>query len=92
MYIDDPLKREFYIEMRKMNNGDSRTLSGRIKSMLCERTAIAKKPDEVIANDLEQLRKEGDWKSKQKMCRASMESSRRLFTATVYNLRASPLR
>ena len=60
MYIDEPLKREFYIEMCKMNNWDSRTLSGRIKSMLYERTAIAKKPDEVIANDLEQLREEGE--------------------------------
>ena len=35
-------------------------MSGRIKSMLYERTAIAKKPDEVIANDLEQLREEGE--------------------------------
>lgn len=60
MYIDEPLKRDFYIEMCKMNNWDSRTLSGRIKSMLFERTAIAKKPDEVIANDLEQLREEGE--------------------------------
>ena len=59
-YIDEPLKRDFYIEMCKMNNWDSRTLSGRIKSMLYERTAIAKKPDEVIANDLEQLREEGE--------------------------------
>ena len=60
MYIDDPLKRDFYIEMCKMNNWDSRTLGGRIKSMLYERTAISKKPDETIAHDLEQLREEGE--------------------------------
>ena len=52
MYIDEPLKRDFYIEMCKLNGWSSRTLQGRIKSMLYERTAIARKPDEVIANDL----------------------------------------
>ena len=60
MYIDEPLKRDFYIEMCKLNGWSSRTLQGRIKSMLYERTAIARKPDEVIANDLEQLREEGE--------------------------------
>lgn len=59
MYIDDPCKREFYIEMCKLNGWSSRTLRERIKSMLYERTAIAKKPEKVIANDLAQLREEG---------------------------------
>ena len=43
MYIDDPRKREFYIEMCKLNGWSSRTLRERINSMLYERTAIAKK-------------------------------------------------
>ncbi len=60
MYIDDPLKRDFYIEMCKLNGWSSRTLNSRIKSMLYERTAISKKPEETIANDLRQLREEGE--------------------------------
>ena len=40
MYIDDPLKREFYIEMCKLEKWSSRQLQERIQSMLYERTAI----------------------------------------------------
>lgn len=60
MYIDDPLKRDFYIEMCKLNGWGSRTLNSRIKSMLYERTTISKKPEETIANDLRQLWEEGE--------------------------------
>ena len=60
MYIDDPLKRDFYIEMCKLNGWSSRTLQGRIKSMLYERTAISKKPEETIACELKQLCEEGE--------------------------------
>ena len=60
MFIDDPLKRDFYIEMCKVNGWSSRVLEGRIKSMLYERTVIAKRPEEVIAHDLEQLRETGE--------------------------------
>ena len=60
MYIDDPLKRGFYIEMCKRNGWSSRVLAERIKSMLYERTAISRKPDETIARDLEQLRQAGE--------------------------------
>lgn len=59
MYIDEPLKRSFYIEMCKLNGWSSRTLTERIKSMLYERTAISRKPDETIARDLAQLREQG---------------------------------
>lgn len=44
-YIDDPLKREFYIEISKLEKWSLRTLRDRIQSMLYERTAISKKPD-----------------------------------------------
>ena len=60
MYIDDPLKRGFYIEMCKLNGWSSRVLAERIKSMLYERTAISRKPDETIARDLAQLREAGE--------------------------------
>jgi len=57
--IGDPLKREFYIEMCKMEHWSVRTLHGRIRSMMYERTAIAKKPDAEIKKDLATLRDEG---------------------------------
>jgi len=56
--IDDPLKREFYIEMCKIEHWSVRTLQGRIRSMMYERTAIAKKPAAVIKKDLAALRDE----------------------------------
>tara|TARA_R110002050_G_scaffold20348_1_gene57679 strand:+ start:69499 stop:70536 length:1038 start_codon:yes stop_codon:yes gene_type:complete len=54
--IEDPLKRAFYIEMCKMEKWSVRTFRERIKSMLYERTAISKKPDETIKNELEALK------------------------------------
>jgi len=58
IYIDDSLKREFYIEICKLEKWSVRTLRERIQSMLYERTAISKKPEETIKNDLELLRNE----------------------------------
>lgn len=57
--IDDPLKREFYIEMCKIEHWSVRTLRGRISSMMYERTAIAKKPEAVVKKDIAALRDEG---------------------------------
>ena len=59
-YIENPVERDFYAEMCKLNHWSSRTLNGRIKSMLFERTAISKKPEETIENDLMQLRETGE--------------------------------
>jgi predicted nuclease of restriction endonuclease-like (RecB) superfamily len=59
MYIDNPLKRDFFIEMCKIDRWDVRTLRKRINSMLYERTAISKKPDLVIKQELEALKNEG---------------------------------
>lgn len=50
IYLDDPLKRMFYIEMCKIEKWSTRTLQERIKSMLYERTAISKKPEDTIKN------------------------------------------
>ena len=58
MFIDEPLKRDFYIEMCKMEHWSVRQLNKRIDSMLYERTAISKKPEQTIAHDIELLRKE----------------------------------
>lgn len=58
IYIDEPLKREFYIEMAKLERWSSRQLKERINSMLYERTAISKKPEQTISNELRELREE----------------------------------
>ncbi len=59
MYVDDGLKREFYIEMCRLEKWSTRTLNDKINSMLFERTAISKKPDQTIAFELKELRDEG---------------------------------
>jgi len=55
IYLDDELKRSFYIEMCKLERWSTRTLDERIQSMLYERTAISKKPEETIQRELQQL-------------------------------------
>ena len=57
--IDDPLKRDFYIEMGRQEHWSVRQLQERIGSMLFERTAISKKPEETIAQELQLMRQEG---------------------------------
>ncbi|MCE7063168.1 YhcG family protein [Dyadobacter sp. CY343] len=56
--FDDELKRNFYIEICKLEKWSSRQLQERINSMLYERTAISKKPEVTILNDLERLKTE----------------------------------
>ena len=58
IYIEDPLKREFYIEMCKLERWSVRTFRERIQSMLYERTAISRKPEETIKNELVLLKDE----------------------------------
>jgi len=58
IYIDDPLKRDFYLELCKLEHWSSRQLQERINSMLFERTVISKKPEETIKNDFDLLKKE----------------------------------
>lgn len=56
IYIDHEIKREFYTALCKVENWTSRQLQERMKSMLFERTAISKKPDETIKTELSNLR------------------------------------
>lgn len=58
MYMEDPLKREYYIQMCKLEHWSFRTFRDRVQSMLYERTAISKKPELTIQNDLELLKNE----------------------------------
>ena len=56
--IKDELKRDFYVAMCKNENWSVRTLREQKKSMLYERTAISKKPDEMIKNEIVELSEE----------------------------------
>lgn len=56
--IDDPLKREFYPELCRAERWSTRTLHGKIRGMLFERTAISKKPDKLIKQEIAELRDE----------------------------------
>lgn len=53
--VDEEIKREFYIRMCADARWSVRTLRERMDSMLYERTAVAKKPESVIAQDLARL-------------------------------------
>ena len=56
--VEDPLKRDFYIELCRHEKWSTRQLRERIHSQLFERTAISRKPDETIRHDLEVLKNE----------------------------------
>ncbi len=56
MPIKDPLAREFYLTMAASEHWSKRTLESKIDGMLYERTAIATKPDELIKQELTELR------------------------------------
>jgi predicted nuclease of restriction endonuclease-like (RecB) superfamily len=58
LYIEDDLKRQFYSEMCLLESWSVRQLSERKESMLFERTAISKRPEETIQLELEKLRTE----------------------------------
>ena len=58
IYIEDDLQREFYVQMCCLDKWSTRVLENRIDSMLFERTALSKKPDELITYEIEKL-KEG---------------------------------
>jgi len=56
--LDDPLKRDFYAEMCRIERWSTRTLANKIGGMLFERTALSKKPVKLAALELKQLREE----------------------------------
>jgi predicted nuclease of restriction endonuclease-like (RecB) superfamily len=58
IYQDKPLQREFYSEMCRVERWSVRTLQKKIGSMLYERTALSRKPEETVKQDLRLLRDE----------------------------------
>lgn len=57
--LEDPLKREFYAEMCRTERWSVRTLRAKIQSSLFERTALSKKPAQLISQELAALRDDG---------------------------------
>ena len=55
-----PHQREFYAEMSRIEGWSVRTLRERIDSMLYERTALSKQPDELVKQELAVLRNRGN--------------------------------
>jgi len=58
IYLDDPLKRDFYAEFCRIETWNTRTLRQKIDSMLFERTALSKKPAKLAEMELAKLRAE----------------------------------
>jgi predicted nuclease of restriction endonuclease-like (RecB) superfamily len=56
IYLKDPLKRDFYAEMCRIERWSVRDLRERMGSMLYERTALARQPEAVIRQELNSLR------------------------------------
>ena len=56
MPLKDEIQREFYLTMAASEHWSKRMLQSKIDGMLFERTAIAKKPDELIKQELAELR------------------------------------
>jgi predicted nuclease of restriction endonuclease-like (RecB) superfamily len=53
--MKDPLQREFYAEMCRVERWSVRTLRKKINSMLYERTAISRKPAQLARQELDSL-------------------------------------
>ncbi|HKI20754.1 MAG TPA: PDDEXK nuclease domain-containing protein [Isosphaeraceae bacterium] len=54
--LKQPLQRDYYVEMCRIERWSVRTLRERIDSMLYERTALSRKPDRLIERELKNLR------------------------------------
>lgn len=54
--LKDPLKVEFYAEMCRVERWSVRMLRSKIDGMLFERTALSKKPEDLIRQELRDLR------------------------------------
>ena len=58
MYLKDELQREFYMEMCIMEKWSTRKLKEKIDGILYERTAISKKPGQLIKHEIKDLREQ----------------------------------
>lgn len=54
--VGEPLRRDFYAEMSRLERWTTRTLEKKIGGMLYERTALSRKPEELVRKELQALR------------------------------------
>ncbi len=59
IYLKDPLARDFYAQLCALEGWSVRTLRERIGSLLFERTAVSKQPEQFIRNALDGLQTGG---------------------------------
>ncbi len=57
IYLPDTLQRDFYAELCRMEHWSTRILQKKVASMLYERTALSRKPEKLIEQELTELRK-----------------------------------
>jgi hypothetical protein len=48
IYIEDPLKRDFYLQMCQQERWSARSLQERLDSLLFERTALSRQPEQLL--------------------------------------------
>lgn len=60
IYLKDPLQRDFYAEMCRIEGWSVRTLRERIGSLLFERTALSRQPEALIREELDRLQQGAD--------------------------------
>jgi predicted nuclease of restriction endonuclease-like (RecB) superfamily len=60
IYISDGLKRDFYAEMCRVEGWSTRVLAQKISGMLYERTALSRKPEELVRQEIAALREKGE--------------------------------
>ncbi|MBI5362410.1 MAG: DUF1016 domain-containing protein [Planctomycetes bacterium] len=60
IYIQEDLRRDFYAEMCRIEGWSTRVLAQKIDGMLFERTALSKKPEDLIRKELAALRGKGE--------------------------------
>jgi predicted nuclease of restriction endonuclease-like (RecB) superfamily len=58
--LKEPLKREFYAEMCRIEHWSTRELHRKIEGMLYERTALSKKPEDLIRRELAAVREKDE--------------------------------
>ena len=59
IYLQDPLQREFYIQLCRVERWSTPTLQDKIQGMLYERTAISREPSHLARKELADLRDDG---------------------------------
>jgi predicted nuclease of restriction endonuclease-like (RecB) superfamily len=59
LQLEDPLQRDFYAELCRLERWNTRTLAHKISGKLYERTALSRKPDHLIRRELAALRRDG---------------------------------